>query len=284
MDSDNPPRGNLKTTGLYNDSDNDDDLGANANYHIEHIDNDVDDDDEQEAFKPIAVPIKEETKTVTKKKRKRRDTSVAVDTRNKPFKPIRDYYHSISFIKIKDNEWETNIDSDDEADNAWRKRLEKSELYEFTDVPKPEKDIMHLWNAYVRSDTVIRNKSIPQLCLRFVETHAKDIQQAGLAEQLPSHLFCLWEEGLINRDHLAVCMDQFHKLANGTHVLLPVIDEKSNDVQTAAAVAAPASGGGTANAVTADAAGGDDGNDYTHPSFKHENYETANGAQNIVIL
>lgn len=43
-----------------------------------------------------------------------------------PFRPIRDYYHSTSFLKIKDNEWEKDIDSDDELDHSWLAELEAS--------------------------------------------------------------------------------------------------------------------------------------------------------------
>ena len=42
-----------------------------------------------------------------------------------PFVPIRDYYHSQSFLKIKDNEWENGEDSDDE-EQTWHREVEKS--------------------------------------------------------------------------------------------------------------------------------------------------------------
>ena len=42
------------------------------------------------------------------------------------FKPIRDYYHSHSFLKIKDNEWENGVDSDDEENGEWVREIETS--------------------------------------------------------------------------------------------------------------------------------------------------------------
>ena len=62
------------------------------------------------------------------KKRKKRTPKPkpSPEDRSKPFVPIRDYYHSDSFIKFKDCEWEHDVDSDDEVDHTWRRRLEES--------------------------------------------------------------------------------------------------------------------------------------------------------------
>jgi hypothetical protein len=45
---------------------------------------------------------------------------------NKPFKPIRDYHHSHSFLKIKDNEWEGYVDSDNEDNGEWVREVATS--------------------------------------------------------------------------------------------------------------------------------------------------------------
>ena len=68
--------------------------------------------------------------SATTKKRKKRTPkpNSHAEDRSKPFVPVRDYYHSNSFIKFKDSEWEHNndVDSDDEVDHSWRRRLETS--------------------------------------------------------------------------------------------------------------------------------------------------------------
>ena len=85
---------------------------------------------------------------------------------------------------------------------------------------------MHLWNSFIRSDTIIRAKSIPQRCLNFVEAHATQIRDAGIGEQLTWHLVNLWDEGLISSDHMSACLDHYNKLANGAVVVVQVADEK----------------------------------------------------------
>lgn len=50
---------------------------------------------------------------------KKSTPSKSTDKNKKPFKPIRDYHHSHSFLKIKDNEWEDYVDSDDEENGEW---------------------------------------------------------------------------------------------------------------------------------------------------------------------
>ena len=79
--------------------------------------------------------------------------------------------------------------------------------------------MMQMWNAFVRSDTIIRSKSIPQTCLNFIEMNATKIRDEGLGEQLPWHLVNLWDEGLISSDHLSFCLDHYHNLASGTHIV-----------------------------------------------------------------
>lgn len=130
-----------------------------------------------------------------------------------PFQPIRDYYHSTSFLKIKDNEWKKNIDSDDELDQTWLHELEKSDIHDYTDIKEEEKKLMLHWNNFVRSDTIIPAKKIPQLCLDFVEQRYETIRDEGIGSTLPWHLVNLWDEGLISADHLSFCIEHYHDLA-----------------------------------------------------------------------
>lgn len=96
---------------------------------------------------------------------------------------------------------------------------------------------MHLWNAFVRSDTIIGAKSMPQKCLDFVEAHATHIRHAGIDEQLTWHLVNLWDEGLISSDHMSVCLDHFHKIANGAVVVVVQVEEEEEEKNSAGRVA-----------------------------------------------
>ena len=55
--------------------------------------------------------------------------------RKKPFVPKRNYYHSHTFLKIKDHEWENGVDSDDE-DQSWREEIATSVSSVFVFVSK----------------------------------------------------------------------------------------------------------------------------------------------------
>jgi hypothetical protein len=79
---------------------------------------------------------------------------------------------------------------------------------------------MQLWTAFVRSDTIIRSKSMPQTCLDFIEKKATKIREEGLGEQLTWHLVNLWDEGFISGDHMPFCLDHYQKLARGTHTVV----------------------------------------------------------------
>ena len=61
-----------------------------------------------------------------KRKRPPKPQTTGTPHHTGPFRPIRDYYHSTSFLKIKDNEWEKDVDSDDELDHSWLIELETS--------------------------------------------------------------------------------------------------------------------------------------------------------------
>ncbi|CAB9530098.1 Polycomb protein SUZ12 [Seminavis robusta] len=133
-----------------------------------------------------------------------------------PFVPIRHYYHSHNFLKIKDKEWEHSSDSDDE-EQSWDRAVAESEINDFTDLSEGEKQLLILWNNYIKSDTKIANKKIPQHCVNFIKSHAKTIRDRGIDEQLQWHLVTLWDEGLISSDHLSSCLDYYYSLVGPPH-------------------------------------------------------------------
>lgn len=66
-------------------------------------------------------------KTTTKRKRPTpKLLPIETPRTTGPFKPKRDYYHSTSFLKIKDSEWENDVDSDGELDQSWLREIERS--------------------------------------------------------------------------------------------------------------------------------------------------------------
>lgn len=73
-----------------------------------------------------------------------------------------------------------------------------------------------LWNDFIKRDTIIPARLIPQLCVDFIEKHAKAIKDSGIDEQLRWHLVTLWDEGLISSDHLSSCLDYYHGLVGAS--------------------------------------------------------------------
>ncbi|CAB9496325.1 Polycomb protein SUZ12 [Seminavis robusta] len=142
---------------------------------------------------------------------------------NGPFVPVRHYYHSNNFLKIKDNEWEDGADSDDE-EQTWHRAVERSEINDFTDLSDGEKQLILLWNNYIQSDTKIPSKRIPQYCVNFVEKHHQDIKEANIDDQLQWHLVTLWDEGLISSKHLSSCLEYYYSLVGSSQGPLPKAD------------------------------------------------------------
>jgi len=134
--------------------------------------------------------------------------------RRQTFVPVRDYYHSISFTKFTEDEWDNDVDSADEGDGAWRPSVENSRLQDLSDeVSQEERDFMVLWNDFIRSDTIIPANTIPQKNLIFIEQYAAKIKRENMEEHLLLHLCNLYDEGLVSGDHIAGCMEHYHKLA-----------------------------------------------------------------------
>ena len=87
------------------------------------------------------------------------------------------------------------------------------DIHDYTDIKLEEKKLMLLWNNFVRSDTIIPAKRIPQICLDFIEQHYETIRDEGIDSTLPWHLVNLWDEGLISGEHLSFCIEHYHDLA-----------------------------------------------------------------------
>ncbi|PWA92568.1 embryonic flower 2 [Artemisia annua] len=97
-------------------------------------------------------------------------------------------------------------DSEDEVDDDVADLEDRRMLDDFVDVSKDEKQMMHLWNSFVRKQRVLADGHIPWACEAFSRLHGPDLVQA------PSVLWCwklfmikLWNHGLLDARMLNSC-------------------------------------------------------------------------------
>ncbi|KAF8380585.1 hypothetical protein HHK36_028073 [Tetracentron sinense] len=69
-------------------------------------------------------------------------------------------------------------DSEDEVDDDIADFEDRRMLDDFVDVTKDEKQIMHLWNSFVRKQRVLADGHIPWACEAFSKLHGQDLVQA----------------------------------------------------------------------------------------------------------
>ncbi|CAK7335879.1 unnamed protein product [Dovyalis caffra] len=88
-----------------------------------------------------------------------------------------------SGFKLWDEEWNpmaieqvmSDRDSEDEVDDDVADFEDRRMLDDFVDVTKDEKQIMHLWNSFVRKQRVLADGHIPWACEAFTRLHGPDL-------------------------------------------------------------------------------------------------------------
>jgi hypothetical protein len=149
--------------------------------------------------------------------------------------PLRDYFHNLTFEKIRLTEW---LFAEDELiDEEWQKTVEGSVstvpcrsigkynaltriasvsqmLCEYTDVTDNEKRFFWCWNAFMKAHPILAKTSLPRQCYEFVEHYAETILRHHLDKQLICHLTNLWYEGDIGRSHILACMDYYNEFVS----------------------------------------------------------------------
>ncbi|XP_022730755.1 polycomb group protein EMBRYONIC FLOWER 2-like isoform X3 [Durio zibethinus] len=106
-------------------------------------------------------------------------------------------------------------DSEDEVDDDVADFEDRRMLDDFVDVTKDEKQIMHLWNSFVRKQRVLADGHIPWACEAFSKLHGRDLVKA------PALIWCwrlfmikLWNHGLLDARTMNNCniiLEQFRK-------------------------------------------------------------------------
>ncbi|KAL5810718.1 hypothetical protein ACOSQ3_027445 [Xanthoceras sorbifolium] len=137
------------------------------------------------------------------------------DPRNRTLLQKRQFFHSHRAQPMAVEQVMSDRDSEDEVDDDVADLEDRRMLDDFVDVTKDEKQMMHLWNSFVRKQRVLADGHIPWACEAFTKLHGHDLVQA------PALIWCwrlfmikLWNHGLLDARSMNNCniiLQQFQK-------------------------------------------------------------------------
>ncbi|KAG8652782.1 polycomb group protein EMBRYONIC FLOWER 2 isoform X2 [Manihot esculenta] len=121
------------------------------------------------------------------------------ELRNRTLLHKRQFFHSHRAQAMAIEQVLSDRDSEDEVDDDVADFEDRRMLDDFVDVTKDEKQMMHLWNSFVRKQRVLADGHIPWACEAFSRLHGHDLARA------PALIWCwrlfmikLWNHGLLD--------------------------------------------------------------------------------------
>ncbi|KAJ6841178.1 polycomb group protein EMBRYONIC FLOWER 2 isoform X7 [Iris pallida] len=128
------------------------------------------------------------------------------DPRNRALLQKRQFFHSHRAQPMALEQVFSDRDSEDEVDDDIADFEDRRMLDDFVDVTKDEKQIMHLWNSFVRKQRVLADGHIPWACEAFSRLHGQDLLQT------PALVWCwrlfmvkLWNHSLLDARTMNNC-------------------------------------------------------------------------------
>ncbi|XP_048497041.1 polycomb group protein EMBRYONIC FLOWER 2 isoform X3 [Beta vulgaris subsp. vulgaris] len=128
------------------------------------------------------------------------------DFRNRALMEKRQFFHSHRAQPMLLEQVLSDHDSEDEVDDDVADLEDRRMLDDFVDVSKDEKQIMHLWNSFVRKQRILADGHIPWACEAFSQLHGHNLVQA------PALIWCwrlfmikLWNHGLLDARSMNNC-------------------------------------------------------------------------------
>eukprot|EP00268_Persea_americana_P036647 TRINITY_DN3615_c1_g1_i3.p1 TRINITY_DN3615_c1_g1~~TRINITY_DN3615_c1_g1_i3.p1 ORF type:complete len:475 (+),score=92.45 TRINITY_DN3615_c1_g1_i3:332-1756(+) len=128
------------------------------------------------------------------------------DPRNYALLQKRQFFHSHRAQRMALEQVFADRDSEDEVDDNIADFEDRRLLDDFLDVTKDEKQIMHLWNSFVRKQRVLADGHIPWACEAFSKLHGRDLICA------PALIWCwrlfmikLWNHNLLDASTMNNC-------------------------------------------------------------------------------
>ncbi|CAG8452005.1 8750_t:CDS:2 [Cetraspora pellucida] len=116
--------------------------------------------------------------------------------------PTNNFYHSHSFMPFK----EGDVDSEDEICTHWLEQLNDETLDELSDASDKEKQMMKIWNRYIEPQRGLADRNLPDVCLQFAKTRARQIAELELRNEFAFHLLNILEFKLIDSACVTKCL------------------------------------------------------------------------------
>lgn len=138
------------------------------------------------------------------------------ESRNRGQLLRRQFYHSHRVQPMAVDQVLSERDSEDEVDDDIADFEDRRMLDDFVDVTKDEKDLMHLWNSFVRKQRVLADGHVPWACEAFSKHNSKKLVET------PPLFWCwrlfmikLWNHGLLDASTMNNCNVILERYRNG---------------------------------------------------------------------
>ncbi|TYH24290.1 hypothetical protein ES288_A03G080300v1 [Gossypium darwinii] len=137
------------------------------------------------------------------------------DPRNRTLLQKRQFFHSHRAQPMAMDQVVSDRDSEDEVDDDVADFEDRRMLDDFVDVTKDEKQIMHLWNSFVRKQRVLADGHIPWACEAFSNLHGRNLVKApALIWRWRLFMIKLWNHGILDARTMNNCnifLEQYEK-------------------------------------------------------------------------
>ncbi|XP_038970727.1 polycomb group protein EMF2B-like [Phoenix dactylifera] len=118
----------------------------------------------------------------------------------------RQFFHSHGYQPMALEEVLSDQDGEDEMDNDVADIEDRMMFDEFVKMTKDEKQIMHLWNSFVRRQRVVADGHIPWACEAFSRLHGQDlVRDPGLLWCWRLLMIKLWNHALLDAQTMNNC-------------------------------------------------------------------------------
>ncbi|OMP04013.1 Polycomb protein, VEFS-Box [Corchorus olitorius] len=121
------------------------------------------------------------------------------EPRNRMLLVKRQFFHSHRVQPMAIDQVMSDRDSEDEVDDDIADLEDRRMLDDFVDVSKDEKQLMHLWNSFVRKQRVLADGHVAWACEAFSKLHGQELIKS------PALFWCwrlfmvkLWNHGLLD--------------------------------------------------------------------------------------
>ncbi|CAN4126281.1 unnamed protein product [Withania somnifera] len=135
------------------------------------------------------------------------------DPRNRALLQKRQFFHSHRAQPMALEQVLSDRDSEDEVDDDVADLEDRRMLDDFVDVTKDEKQMMHLWNSFVRKQRVLADGHIPWACEAFSKLHGQEFARAPMLRWCwRLFMIKLWNHGLVDARTINNCnliLEQF---------------------------------------------------------------------------